>query len=256
MSAPRRRVRYEIKYRVDHHMLEAFHARIRAMMIPDPFSADGRGYGNYSIYFDSPGLRNNVEKEEGLSFRTKPRLRIYRRLDDFAPVAYFLELKHRQDASVTKERIPIDRDLAQRLLDPLGFANGHEATDTPILAKFRYITRRYDLRPMICVLYRRQAFTDSLFSGLRITYDRRISASVQVGLDTPPDRFYSVLPPHETVVEIKYDERRPNWLNRIVQELEMRQVSLSKYVVAMASASQHRWQIGGMEWRRKNNGIR
>ena len=55
-----------------------------------------------------------------------------------------------------------------------------------------------------------------------------------------------IIPPHETIIEIKYDERLPNWIGSIVRTLEMQRVSISKYVAAAAYLARDRRRAGGM----------
>jgi hypothetical protein len=219
----------------------------RGMLELDANSVGGLGYANYSIYFDNPAQRLYAEKEEGLSFRTKPRLRVYRRWEDLSPLAYYLELKHRVRSLVVKERVAIDADAARRLLDTFATTRGSDGLpESPVMDKFLYLAHRHDLRPALCVLYRRQAYTCAYYPGLRITYDRFVSASARPGLDTEAARFQPIIPPHETIIEIKYDERLPNWIGSIVRTLEMQRVSISKYVAAAAYLARDRRRVGGM----------
>ena len=72
--------RFEIKYKLSHSQSNKLYNRISNILIPDSNSKNENGYGNYSIYFEAPGWRYKNEKVEGLALRTKPRLRIYKRL--------------------------------------------------------------------------------------------------------------------------------------------------------------------------------
>ncbi len=224
--------RFEIKYQLNYYQRKAFFDRISGMLTPDFYSKEVNGYGNYSIYYDSPGRRYSNEKEEGLALRTKPRLRIYKRLSDFEPVAYFFELKHRIDTKVAKERVAIGLENAKILLDPIHIKEEKIEERSPVLNKFYYLARRYNLRPVLCVFYHRQAFTSELFPGLRITFDSFVSGCTRTVLDNEPNNFTPILPHHHSVVEIKYNDRIPNWVSQVVNSLEMQQVSVSKYATA------------------------
>jgi len=202
------------------------------MLAPDINSRENNGYGNYSIYYDSPGQRFSKEKEEGLALRTKPRLRVYKRLSDLKPVAYFFELKHRIDTKVAKERVTIDPEMANILLDPLHKDVDYVSEQSPVLSKFYYLARRFNLRPTLCVFYHRQAFTSDLFPGLRITFDSFVSGCKRTVLDNEPKNFSPILPHQNSVIEIKYNDRVPNWVSQVVNSLEMQQVSISKYATA------------------------
>ncbi|MBT5939764.1 MAG: polyphosphate polymerase domain-containing protein [Rhodospirillaceae bacterium] len=224
--------RFEIKYQLNYLQRKAFFDRISGILTPDIHNREVNGYGNYSIYYDSPGQRYSNEKEEGLALRTKPRLRIYKRLSDLEPVAYFFELKHRIDSRVAKERVAIGMEDAKILLDPTYLDEKNIEVQSPVLSKFYYLARRFDLRPVLCVFYHRQAFTSEHFPGLRITFDSFVSGCARTVLDNKPNNFTPILPHNNSIVEVKYNDRVPNWISQVVNCLEMQQVSVSKYATA------------------------
>ena len=224
--------RFEIKYQINNSTRETLFRQISPMLIPDVYHKDEGGYGNYSIYFDAPGQRYRIEKEEGLELRTKPRLRIYKRLRDFSSIGYFFELKHRIDSNIEKERVAIDLQKSQTLLDPFNFSFAGGGSESPVLTKFSYLVRRYNLRPVLCVLYKRRAFTSKYFSGLRVTFDSRVSGCPVPRLDNPPSSFKSIIPPHHSIIEIKYNDRLPNWISKVCNKLEMQRISISKFASA------------------------
>ena len=224
--------RYEIKYQLNYSQRKAFFDRISGILIPDINNRDVNGYGNYSVYYDSPRQRYNNEKTESLALRTKPRLRVYKRLSDLEPVAYFFELKHRIDSKVAKERVAIGMEDANILLDSIHIDEENIEARSPVLSKFYYLARRFDLRPVLCVFYHRQAYTSKFFPGLRITFDSFVSGCTRTILDNEPNNFTPILPHHYSVVEIKYNDRIPNWVSQVVNSIEMQQVSVSKYATA------------------------
>ena len=233
MTLSQQWIRHEIKYRVDRCRVEAIKHYLRNILEVDPNAKSSAGYLNYSVYFDTPAYRFLNEKEEGLKTRTKPRLRVYKEIETGKSLNYFFELKHRSGASVLKERTQIDRALAQNFLSH-GAAS--YPLDRPIIGHFAYLERRYQLEPAVCVLYRRQAYKCPLYPGLRVTFDSHLSASLAIGLDTPVETCFPVLPANETIVEIKYNQSRPNVISEMVKRLELQQLSFSKYVVSIQSA--------------------
>ena len=226
-------VRHEVKYHVNAATLTNFRSYTERMLRADPYSKPGVGYDNYSIYFDSPRLRYYREKEEGLEIRTKPRLRVYKRPEDHAPLARYFEFKHRRGMMVAKERTAISEGMAMRILDPHLHDRALFGSTDSVLQKLWYLNRRYDLKPVVCVLYRREAFTCPYFPGVRITFDRLLTASSRITLDTAPSQFQAILPSNETVIEVKFNSNMPTWLVHTAQRLELKRVSLSKYVTAI-----------------------
>ena len=230
MESQRAWIRHEIKYRVNRETFERFRDYTQNILEVDPNSAEQGGYFNYSIYYDSPDLQFLNEKEEGLEMRTKPRLRIYKDIKSDQALSSFFEFKHRRGSLVQKERVRIDRETSLKLLDPFHL---EEAGENPVLNRITYFSRRYQIQPTICVLYKRQAFSCPLYPGLRITYDSHITASLNIGLDVPREEFLTVLPPNEAIIEIKYNQLRPNFIAPLIGKLELQQVSFSKYAESM-----------------------
>ena len=230
MESQRPWIRHEIKYRVNRHTLERFKEYTQNILEMDPNSAEQGGYINYSIYYDSPDFQFLNEKEEGLEMRTKPRLRIYKDIKSDKALNSFFEFKHRRGALVQKERVGIDRDTSLKLLSPFDL---EDVAQNPVLNRIAYFSRRYQIQPTICTLYKRQAFSCPLYPGLRITYDSHISASFNIGLDIPREEFLTVLAPNEAIIEIKYNQMRPNFIAPLIGKLELQQVSFSKYAESM-----------------------
>lgn len=232
-----RRQRYEIKYVVDHRLKAELEARLGHYMRPDPnVAADADGYVNHSIYFDSPRYRFYLEKHEGLRERIKPRLRAYRPGPGQPPRACFLELKGRRDRIVWKERVPVSRELAERLLRPGSLAFTGEIADQPVLAKFYYLVQRFALQPCVTVLYHRRALIGEPFANLRVTLDTRLQASWATSLESPPSAFRYALAPNRFVCEVKYDRLAPRVILDAVRALGLRQATFSKFAVALESA--------------------
>jgi len=227
--------RREIKYLVDAAKFGRLDKILRPVLKLDRNNPNDQGYFNHSIYFDSPTFRFWHEKQEGLEVRVKPRLRVYKSCIDGAPLDYFLELKHRHGHFVSKERVRVSAGDAHALLNGAGLGawSTHEAE---VLRKFSYLQRRHNLVPVVGVMYHRFAYAIPMHNRLRITYDKRIQCSRTVTLDCPPEVYQHVAPPYHTIIELKYDEVVPNWLANVLDRLELRQISYSKYGESMAKA--------------------
>ena len=130
--------------------------------------------------------------------------------------------------------------MAPHLLDPATLGSDKVVSFSAVLAKFAYLARRHNLQPVVCVLYRREAYFCPHAPGLRITFDRRLSASSRTALDTAPRLFHPILPLNETIIEVRFNTRLPNWVVHVVQRLELNRVSVSKYVTAI--------QTPALEW--------
>ncbi len=225
--------RRELKFLVDLPVLEAFHDQVKEVLVPDRHGANGDGYFNYSIYFDSPKYLFYHQKVEGLSLRTKPRLRVYKESIDGAPTARFFEFKNRDAAFVSKDRVPISDPLSEKLLRSGNILDDPEVQASEHLQRFGYLRHRLGLRPTMVTLYHRFPFFCALQNDLRITYDKRIQCSQVIGLDLAPEQFHYVEPPNRALIEIKFNTGFPDWLLRITKSLQFQQLSFSKYVESM-----------------------
>src|SRR5688572_5539744 len=69
--------RYEIKYVMPAVAVPRLRAELARRLDVDSHGAGGRGYGVWSLYYDTRDLRFYWEKVEGLRFRRKLRIRHY-----------------------------------------------------------------------------------------------------------------------------------------------------------------------------------
>lgn len=227
--------RRELKYLIDRTKLGRFDQLVRPALEVDKNNAEDDGYYNYTIYFDSADLMFWREKYEGLRARIKPRLRVYKSSIDEVPTNYFLEFKCRHDNFISKERVAVDKDVAEKLLNREDLTDD-EVASSPVLAKFHYLSRRTDLRPQVCVLYRRFAYSVPFHHRLRITYDTHLRSSRSISFVVPPENFRYMEPPTDLVLEIKYNSSAPGWLLNVCSRLEMQVLSYSKYLAALEHA--------------------
>jgi hypothetical protein len=234
-TLPPGKVRRERKYLVNQEELSVFFARMKGLLQVDRHDTDASGYFNHSIYFDSPGYDHYVDKREGISIRSKPRLRTYRASIDGPPVACFLEFKNRLNEVNWKERQRIDDTSAQGLIDGVAFDDEAASHSGDLVTKFHLHCRQFALSPAATVLYHRMAFTCDLEPSLRITFDRRIMGALGARQKGGPEGFQFVLSPEMSILEIKYDFGYPEWLLRITTDLELDLLSISKYGLALES---------------------
>lgn len=234
--------RFEIKYLVDTHRLETVRRELSSMLAADPNAGPDGAYYNLSIYFDSPSYRFYSEKHEGLLKRLKPRLRTHLPTIGAEPGELFLELKGRHDRTVQKQRSPISMGMAREMLSG-GMPSAHsDVASASILTDFEYMARRFDLRPTVTVLYRRTPFHLPMHPNVRLTFDAAIMGSLNTALDSDRTKFSYVIPPTQSLIELKYNDDIPSWLVHRLNRLGLVQVTFSKFAVALESCFE-RFQI-------------
>jgi hypothetical protein len=225
--------RYEVKYLATHDQVTYLKGRLENLFSTDENTNGMDGYYNHSIYFDSPRYYFYREKQEGLLLRMKPRLRTHLQTLDSSPSQWFLELKGRYDKTVQKRRSLIDRSSADGLIS--GIFNHNYSNTDETMREFEYMWARLSLRPSVSVLYYREPFNSEFFPNVRITFDYRISGSLNFSLTGARSQHELLNSPTDVLVELKYTESIPRLIIDLFREAEMRQVTFSKYALCLES---------------------
>jgi len=222
--------RYELKYLVSHAAAQAFQADLAGYCRADPHSDPQRGYPVYSLYWDSRDLDFFWEKIDGQKYRRKLRLRRYERDD-----AVYVEIKQRIDRTVQKRRVRMPLEQAARVFTPAGVDPTAEyEIEDPVGQEALFLAHTFDLRPTMAVLYRRSAWFGNYDAELRITLDSRVQYDARaLDIREPFETGKYVLAPDRCVLEIKYNDRVPIWLTKLVARHELPIVRYSKYCAAI-----------------------
>jgi hypothetical protein len=228
-TTPRSFNRFELKYIADVWQARRFRDDIRSMLAPDPFSPSG-SYEVWSRYYDTADLRCYWEKIDGIRFRRKLRIRHYgdpREITGSMPVS--VEIKQRVNRVTQKRRVVLPYGDALRLCDRRTEVE-HQPCDRPVVDEVLTLAHERDLRPVAVVGYHRFALVGTgADSGLRVTFDTRLSGrdrDLDLAVDAPNRHVVS---PDLTVIELKVDDRVPTWLSRRVAGHNLQLRRLSKY---------------------------
>lgn len=178
-----------------------------------------------SIYFDNDQLVSCRESMDGVSRRTKLRLRWYDSPMTEVMQLWF-ELKHRRNVSVSKQRFPIQ---LERPLSEYRFGELHQIILCAIANECSSAAEWFAQRPSPTVLiaYRRRHFRDPS-SGIRITIDRDICGYDQLGLGSPALRLATPLD-GLTVIEVKTPVGDEIEAGKLLYPLKPRITRSSKY---------------------------
>ncbi len=222
--------RYEFKYVFHQDRIADLLGAMNQFVYPDPHSGNDRGYRVCSVYFDSSEWSLFWEKIEGTKFRRKVRVRRYAD-DDRA----YLEIKQRLDRTVQKRRVQWPLQHAAEVLgagDSAEFLQGEQRD--PVASEATFLQRHYGLQPCMAISYRRHAYFCHLESGQRITFDSDIRYDAHhLEIEQPTESGKYVLDPALVVMELKFNERVPLWLCKIIGRFDLRMVRLSKYCTAV-----------------------
>jgi SPX domain protein involved in polyphosphate accumulation len=212
--------RYESKYLVTKQVAEQVKRFIKPFMRLDPYSqkqADFR-YKVHSLYFDSKALRLYEDTVQGVRNRFKLRLRYYSEKGD-GPV--FFEVKKRSDQVINKIREMSDRASAQQFL-----RNGSHKS-----AEFLEHCDLAGAKPAVRVHYMREAYECPGHAPVRLTFDTDLEHCIVSDFDLVESRpLWSPTPINGVILEIKFTERKPIWLDELVRHFQLNKQSVAKYV--------------------------
>lgn len=234
-------LRVEHKYLVPERLRPQLRRAIAPFVHPDPYAkprADLDGHAGYTVrsaYFDTSAFANYFANEAGLPVRAKPRIRGY---DVETPDAVvFLEVKSRQYAVGGKRRAPVAFARLHALLESGDVAAHVRASRSCPSARadaehFLHRVRRDALKPVVSVVYEREAYVGNYESSLRVTFDghmRGVAFPVLADLYRP-GRDRNILPGY-FVLEVKHDSRLgfPIWLRPFLSTHGVVRQALSKY---------------------------
>jgi hypothetical protein len=238
--------RFELKYLITLQQAEKFKGALRAYMIPDEHGGNNGRYALTSLYYDSPDLRCYWEKEFGIRYRRKLRLRRYESgetLTEETPI--FVEIKQRVDRVTQKRRAVLPYGDALRLCNDRQIPE-HNPEDKAVIEEIYVYLWQYNLRPVSLVRYDRQAFIGTAYDlGLRVTFDTVPTFQVHpLHLYEAPQGL-PMMPANRVVMEVKVNERIPSWLTDLIANHNLRLERISKYCCSIETAQ----NMPALRWR-------
>ena len=170
----------------------------------------------------------------GQKNRFKLRIRGY---DGRPDSPLFAEVKHRSDRVINKRRSLISRPLARALVRGRSLPE-----DAPLdrfdFAEFRSLSARLAARPAVYVSYLREAYEAAGPEPVRLTIDRALR-------NAPADREapfafdgkdWAPTPLDGVILELKYTDACPHWLEVMVETFQLDRRSVAKYVMCLESS--------------------
>jgi SPX domain protein involved in polyphosphate accumulation len=235
-------MRYEFKYIVPNRYLDPIRDYIRPFMELDGFVQNHQEdhYTVRSVYFDTPAYDFYYEKLEGIKNRKKVRLRGYDQngLDDIV----FLEIKRKYDIPIIKYRSPLkfrhaleifkEHNLNGYAIEKFSSMEGYENS-----RRFFYQVFGKNLRPVVLVVYEREPYLNKFDKTVRITFDKNLRGKGYPALEDLYDEEGLIAALHNRfIMEVKFNNTFPNWMNPVISRFGLRKQSASKYVMTMDSS--------------------
>ena len=231
--------RYELKFKIPHSLKQSLLESLQVDLKRDPHATKEGTYRVSSLYYDSPQLDAYWEKLDGVLHRQKYRLRYYG-VADGSPQAAFMEIKHRHDKTVSKERIGLKSVEAGKLLnhswnlsrlpEACLEPDRHRAAVSRIIRAFHASS----LQPIVVVSYIREPWMGIHDTDLRVTFDMFGEAHGPEAFEAPgvvAGRPF--MDRDDIILEIKFDRFLPRWLQQRLIAERLRPVRFSKYAEAI-----------------------
>ncbi|MET7402545.1 polyphosphate polymerase domain-containing protein [Dactylosporangium sp. NPDC005572] len=221
--------RYEIKYLVAASEVPALREVLARRLDTDSHGGPA-GYGVWSVYYDTTGLRFYWEKIEGLRFRRKLRLRHYG--DRFGvgdDTVVYVEIKQRVNRVTQKRRVALPYRLARRLCDERAMVE-HTTGQRAFLHEVLGLVGGLDLRPVAMTGYQREAFVGrDADLGLRVTVDHRVRGRDRDFHLAADAENRLIVPGSRAILEVKANDRVPYWMTDLAGARNLSVVRVSKY---------------------------
>lgn len=222
--------RFECKYVVGPEVADAMRQFIEPFVMPDPYAARStdRRYRICSLYLDSDALDLYEQTVAGHKNRYKLRVRTY---SDEAGSPAFLEIKSKINNIVAKTRTAVPRAVA---LDVLAGRTVPERWSSEALRTFESRRALIGAKPVVKVRYMREAYESRSSEPFRLTLDSELMHAVALEDDLGHEsgRWIST-PVTGLILELKYTELCPPWMNDLVRVFGLKQRPVPKYVMSV-----------------------
>ncbi len=223
--------RFEIKFIINNSDIPVLKKKLSLFMKRDKHY-DGE-YFIRSLYFDDIYKSAYYEKLDGVKDRKKYRIRVYNLDKSYIS----LELKGKNNMLSYKKNCIITFDEYNYLLKKE--YNKIKVNDRELLSNFIFDLKTKNLVPMILVDYNRDAYTYES-QDVRITFDSNIrSGSFNGDLFDKKVFTEKVFDDDSTVLEVKFNDRIPSFINDIIKSTKLVKIQISKYALCIERKESH-----------------
>jgi SPX domain protein involved in polyphosphate accumulation len=239
--------RFELKYLITLKQAESLKSVLHAYLLPDEHGENNGRYTVASLYYDSPDLHCFREKQDGIRFRRKLRIRSYEPDRIFTDqTRVFVEVKQRVDRVTQKRRAVLTYSDALRLCNDRQLPQ-YGGEDKAFIEEVFFFLWQYNLQPASIVRYERQAFIGTMYDiGLRVTFDTSLSFQAHPLYLHDQKASLPMLSANWAVMEIKVNDRIPRWLTEMIAGHNLQMQRISKYCRSIEAAL----NMPSSRWRR------
>lgn len=154
-----------------------------------------------------------------------------------SPVRFSSKLKKKYEIPILKVRskktfVEAQDILTGKYLIPVKNLQTIKHDDS--LQRFMFHYYRQHLRPVILIIYEREAFLGNHDDTIRITFDKNLRSRIYL-------KIQSLYDDHELrwsltsqfILEVKFNDHYPAWLKPVIGSLGLVRQSASKYVISI-----------------------
>ena len=221
--------RREVKFLMSMEQYEALLPIVHEHMNPDKFCVDGKEYGIYNLYYDTPDnllIRRSIEKPY---YKEKLRLRSYYSPADPSQ-SVFLEVKKKIGGIVTKRRVSMTVAEAETYIQTRVKPYYERFIDLQVIKEMDVFLNNYDsIAPRQYISYQRSAFFGKDDPEFRLTFDRNLTERRYDLSLTKASYGNQIIRPDQRLMEIKVPGSIPLWMSQALSEIGIRRHSFSKY---------------------------
>ncbi len=216
-------LRHELKYHITPAELTVLRSVLSPLLQRDPFGDENNEYHIRSLYFDTIDDDALQEKVAGVGNRKKYRIRIYNHSDKVIK----LECKSKYGDLISKQSVTIPRDLADQLI--AGDPEGLQRMRHPLLHDVYREMKTRLLRPVVIVDYIREAYIHPA-EEVRITFDKMLRTGLySTDMFNPDLPTYPVFDDPIEILEVKFDEFLPTYIQSVLSGITAQRSAISKY---------------------------
>lgn len=219
--------RYEHKYLLDKKTFEKVLKVLDEHMELDSHNVEYRPYTIANIYFDTEDdflITTSLSKP---IYKEKLRVRTYDVEGKDSKV--YLEIKKKYDGKVNKRRTELTFAEVLRFIETGEEPEIKSYMNAQVLHEIAYFLKVYSVKPKVYIAYDRIAYFEKDNHDLRISFDTNIRtrrSNLQFEMKDCESR---ILNDDVYLMEIKTSLAKPLWLTYMLNELDIKRCSFSKY---------------------------
>ena len=194
----------------------------------EPHAGDPGCYPIRSLYFDDVNAAAYYEKTDGIDNRTKYRIRFY----NYDSSVLKLEQKEKLGNLTRKTAQTITKKDARGL--EYALSQGWPDNPDGLTEELRLACNGRGLRPKVLVDYDRTPFLCQA-GNTRITIDENLRTRPYIAhLFASPRAMVPVLDPDQVILEVKFDDFLPGYLNDALADIPKVSMAISKFAMCMS----------------------